>query len=297
MRSGAPTSRTFPPDAQIRLVFHTASGGLAYSAASPRFPVYPLGVSLHDDTADVFPPGDGYTGAPYSIVGRDIGGAASSPPDGRPDLIVASRSTDSGDDLARSQIYTTQPAQNGAGIQFTRWLPPRFLGNTPSLLALGTAAGDFDRDGDEDVFVANQTSPQLFRNDNGGQMVDIARTQGVFADPTLLEDSVSANWVDYDHDGDLDLYRGCASGDVTTYGGGPGGGKEPVNDVLWRNESRPGQPRFVDGTADARLGTGPGQGGITVAGAWADANNDGYLEFVRGDLEGNCNGLVPRTRG
>ncbi len=294
-----PDNQDVSPEAQVRLIFHTASGGTAYSAPSPHFPVYPLGVSLHDYTDDVFPAGDDYSGAPYSMVGRDVGGASWTAPDGRPDLIVASRSTDAGNDLARSQVFTTDEEENAAGIRFSRWPSGRFSGNPPTLLALGTAAGDFDRDGDEDLFVANQTFPQLFRNDGGSQMVDIARTQGVFvaADPTLLQKTVSANWVDFDHDGDLDLYCGRASGDVTTYGGGPGGGKEPANDVLWRNESRPGQPRFVDGTAAAGLDTEPGQGGITVASAWADANNDGCLEFVRGDLEGNSTVLYRELVG
>ena len=66
--------------------------------------------------------------------------------------------------------------------------------------ALGVAAGDFDNDGDEDLFITTVGQSLLFRN-----------TNGVFADATKeaglagpIEFSTSAAWVDTDRDGNLD---------------------------------------------------------------------------------------------
>ncbi|MEM7035455.1 MAG: FG-GAP-like repeat-containing protein, partial [Bacteroidota bacterium] len=69
--------------------------------------------------------------------------------------------------------------------------------------AVGVAWGDYDNDGDPDLFIANTNSEnnQLFRNDNG---VFTAITTG----PVVTDggSSVGGVWGDYDNDGDLDLY-------------------------------------------------------------------------------------------
>lgn len=67
--------------------------------------------------------------------------------------------------------------------------------------------GDFDLDGDVDLFVANESRPEypnpsnLFRND-GGTFVDVAALVGV----ENHRFSKGCSWGDYDSDGDLDLY-------------------------------------------------------------------------------------------
>lgn len=67
----------------------------------------------------------------------------------------------------------------------------------------GGAFGDYDNDGDMDLFVAQRASGQsfLFRND-GATFTDVA------ADARLLDTDrhKGACWGDYDSDGDLDLY-------------------------------------------------------------------------------------------
>ncbi len=61
---------------------------------------------------------------------------------------------------------------------------------------------DFDDDGDDDLYVANDYGRNnLYRNE-GGHFADVAR-------PTGTEDmasGMSATWGDYDRDGDMDLY-------------------------------------------------------------------------------------------
>src|SRR5678815_1017659 len=85
-----------------------------------------------------------------------------------------------------------------ARAQFTA-ITKQPLGNNGS--AFGFAWGDFDRDGDLDLYVAND-GPNLFiRNDGGGTFTDVT------APPVDNGDNGgSAAWGDYDDDGDLDLY-------------------------------------------------------------------------------------------
>ncbi len=66
---------------------------------------------------------------------------------------------------------------------------------------MGVAVGDYDRDGDPDLYVTNYGPNALYRND-AGTFSNITATTGV-GDPRW---STSALFFDYDHDGDLDLY-------------------------------------------------------------------------------------------
>ncbi len=65
-----------------------------------------------------------------------------------------------------------------------------------------TAIGDYDNDGDPDIFLSGYTVPgqncRLYRNDGGGVFTDVAP-----ALPSIVLGS--ADWGDYDNDGDLDL--------------------------------------------------------------------------------------------
>lgn len=68
----------------------------------------------------------------------------------------------------------------------------------------GVACGDYDADGDTDVFVTCLGSNHLFRNDSGGKFTDVTAETGVAGSDTAW--STSAGWSDYDRDGDLDLF-------------------------------------------------------------------------------------------
>ena len=74
--------------------------------------------------------------------------------------------------------------------------------------AMGAAVADYDNDGDQDLFVAGVNRNQLFRNDGQGKFEDVTekmRLTGVEAQRGKMW-SVSAAWLDYDNDGDLDLF-------------------------------------------------------------------------------------------
>jgi hypothetical protein len=67
----------------------------------------------------------------------------------------------------------------------------------------GVIVGDIDNDGDQDVFFCNYGGDGLFRNNGNGTFTDISRSAGVRQPDTW---SSSAAFLDFDNDGDLDLY-------------------------------------------------------------------------------------------
>lgn len=63
--------------------------------------------------------------------------------------------------------------------------------------------GDYDQDGDPDLFVANDWAPSnLFRNDGPAGFKDVTEEAGT----TLYGFSMGASWGDYDNDGLEDVY-------------------------------------------------------------------------------------------
>ena len=68
--------------------------------------------------------------------------------------------------------------------------------------AMGVATGDYDSDGDMDIYVSNLETNTLLRNDGGGRFTDVTEQAGVGGSRW----SASAAFVDADADGDLDLF-------------------------------------------------------------------------------------------
>lgn len=91
--------------------------------------------------------------------------------------------------------------RNEGGLRFTDVTEAAGVGDRGLTLAL--AAADFDRDGDQDLYVANDFGRNvLYENDGNGRFVDAALDRGALA----IGGSMSASWGDYNNDGRLDLY-------------------------------------------------------------------------------------------
>jgi hypothetical protein len=68
--------------------------------------------------------------------------------------------------------------------------------------AMGVAVGDYDNDGNEDLFVAGFPRNHLYHNNGNGTFTDVTEAAGMGGDTGW---STSAAWVDLDNDGRLDL--------------------------------------------------------------------------------------------
>ena len=67
---------------------------------------------------------------------------------------------------------------------------------------MGVATGDYDNDGDVDLYITNLAGNTLYRNRGDGTFEDVTAEAGA-DDPRW---STCAAFLDYDHDGDLDLF-------------------------------------------------------------------------------------------
>lgn len=67
---------------------------------------------------------------------------------------------------------------------------------------MGVAVGDYDNDGNEDIYVTNYAANTLYRNNGNGTFTDVTERAGVATGGW----SVSTGFLDYDNDGKLDLF-------------------------------------------------------------------------------------------
>lgn len=152
-----------------------------------------------------------------------------------------------------------------SGIRLRHGVPQRHRA-LPEDNGSGLAWGDYDGDGHLDLYIVNHpgvvpvsgrasTGNRLFRhngNPAGAEFIDVTGQAGV-ADREGF--GMGATFVDYDNDGDLDLY-------VTNRG----------PNRLFRNQ---GDGTFVDVAAEAGVDD-PSWGTGT---AWGDFDRDGHVDF------------------
>ncbi|HEY6491252.1 MAG: FG-GAP-like repeat-containing protein [Terracidiphilus sp.] len=128
--------------------------------------------------------------------------------------------------------------------------------------AVACAVGDFDADGLNDLAVALDDKVLLFRNLGKGKFQDVTAETGL----TGRNRPSGITFVDYDHDGDLDLFL---TGEALKAG-------DPPN-VLWRNN---GNKTFTEWTEP----TGLGGSGKSAGSILTDFNNDRAVDLaVTGD--------------
>ncbi|MDP8245902.1 MAG: CRTAC1 family protein [Candidatus Hinthialibacter antarcticus] len=144
----------------------------------------------------------------------------------------------------------------------------------PMAEAATSAWGDYDGDGDLDLFVGNLgpmmsgdgggmmvTQNRLYQN-NGGQFTDVAEQAGVSGIPEgVTGGTTSASWADYDNDGDIDLLN-C---------------NRMLGVYLYQNQ---GDGAFIHATMSAGLHGGiGGMANSYEHGVWADYDLDGDLDL------------------
>ncbi len=146
---------------------------------------------------------------------------------------------------------------------------------------MGVAVGDCDNDGFLDLLVTAFGPSTLLHNNGDGTFSDVTAQQPGLADEQW---STSAAFVDYDRDGDLDLFV-ARYVDFTPAGNklcnDSAGARDycsprafhPVPDRLFRNE---GRGRFIDVTAAAGIDKAFGNGLGVASG---DYNGDGWPDL------------------
>ena len=170
--------------------------------------------------------------------------------------------------------------------------------------SMGCAWGDYDRDGALDFIIVrhiDESNPDaftrrlyffdvrplaLFHNNNDGTFTEVTHLLGATANPTHIEGAYGRvwgagfqpAWVDFDNDGDLDLYV------INDFG-------EYIHpNVLWRNDgpvagsSGTGEEwAFSDISEQSGAGTAMFGMGLAVA----DYNSDGFLDMFVTNIANN----------
>lgn len=251
---------------------NTLGGGVAWCDVDgdDRADIFFTGSAGHPGALYIAGGNGGYSRSPYpqpwdtasdvegmSPVFLDVNG------DGAPDLLVSSGSTesDAGSDNYRARLYLN----DGRGA--FKEVPAAGFPIEPFSASIATA-GDFDRDGDLDVFIGGRVVPgeypvaprSALLENRDGRLIDV--TERVMPPLRDIGMVTGALWTDVDRDGWSDLL---------VVG-------EWMSPRLFRNDGGAG---FTETTASAGL--------AELTGWWnsvesADVNNDGYIDYVLGNV-------------
>ena len=250
--------------------------GATAAASTPWFENVALASGL------VFTHRSGHAGATYRLPEIMGGGAALFDMDGDGDLdalLVQSGVLDGADAGPRHRLFRNDgrghfdDATTGSGVDVPGY-------------GMGVAAGDYDADGDVDLYVTNLGANVLLQNDGRGRFTDVTAKARVAGSGW----STSATFFDADEDGDLDLFvtrylawapdreHQCFSLTGVVDFCAPKNYDAPSSDLFFRNA---GNGTFTDESVTAGLGTARGNGLGVLA---DDVNGDGLVDvFVAND--------------
>jgi len=147
-------------------------------------------------------------------------------------------------------------------------------GLDPRIHAISCTAGDYDNDGATDLAVSDGARVSLFHNEKNGTFKDVTEAAGIHHahEPNII---TGLTFIDYDHDGDLDLYVTQPSGASNQFSK-PTTGLIQVAELqgrntMWRNN---GNGTFTDVSGERGLDTF----GLNAVGT--DYNNDRAVDVV-----------------
>lgn len=266
-----------------------ADAGASEQATSPDELMVPSLVDVTEDSGLDFVHVTGAVGDKWmpETVGSG-GGFLDYDGDGHLDIFLVNGRSWTGDDSARSALFRNRG--DGTFVDVSAQ-----TGTDLHLYGMGAVFADYDGDGDTDIYVTAVGRNVLLRND-GGRFRDVTDQAGVDGDPEGRSGawSTAAAWLDYDVDGDLDLFvcnyvRWTPETDLfhtldgTTKAYATPEPYEGETCVMYRNEG-PGR-RFADVTRESGLRNPEGKSlGIVVD----DFDDDGLPDiFVTNDTEPN----------
>ncbi len=138
----------------------------------------------------------------YRPDGRMMGvGTADYDDDGRIDLYVSN-------DAMEDFLFHNEGGGVFSEVAFGSGVAFSIAGEETSSMAVDF--GDHDQDADLDLFVSDIHYSALYRNDGDGRFTDVTVAAGV-AEPSGQYDGWGASFVDYDNDGDLDIFKANGS--------------------------------------------------------------------------------------
>jgi hypothetical protein len=177
--------------------------------------------------------------------------------------------------------------RNDGGWKFTDVTERAGVGDTG--YGLGVTVGDYDNDGDQDIYLNNYGPNVLYRNNGDGTFTDVTKQAGVAGRGGV---GAGACFLDIDGDGDLDLFVAqylefSYEKHVTTTTLGVPVYANPrfyraVPDLLYRNN---GDGTFTDVSEASGIG---GHAGYGMGMVCADYDNDGDTDIlVANDVTSN----------
>ena len=210
--------------------------------------------------------------------------------DGDPDILFVNSCRWPWDGRPAPTTPTMALYRNDGDCKFTD--VTREAGLDVTFYGQGVAVGDYDNDGDIDLYFTAVGLNKLFRNDEG-KFVDATASAGVAGSQDQW--STSTGFVDYDNDGDLDLFvcnyvkwtREFDKGQPFTLTGGERGYGRPQDfpgtyPYLYRNEGN-GTFAEVSETAGLRI-RNPVRKEIFAAKSlgvtFADFDGDGWIDIA-----------------
>jgi tetratricopeptide (TPR) repeat protein len=156
-------------------------------------------------------------------------------------------------------------------------------GLDPAAHAIACTAGDYDNDGATDLAIAEANRLLLLHNEKNGSFKDVTETAGI-VNPKMKtsELNLGLTFIDYDHDGDLDLYVARFMNAPVSLPGRPislPGDQAFSGNEMWRNNGNGSFTSVADSIG--LLGTSPSVGAVGT-----DYNNDRAVDLVVTDWQG-----------